>query len=152
MPAADVCEVVRGEGSALSPPRGHPADLPRSAVIPAVHRHRMYQVRPNCGWRTLWSRAHASRAYHTSYPVRVPRPAPSFHASFRPHLTVTPWRFPGPSAPRTPGQETFTPKHDRMPGTHARGERRATADRAVPTTNACAVARPLQCGVRRRIG
>ena len=34
-------------------------------------------------------------------------------------LTVTPWRFPGPSAPRTPGPGTFTPKHDSMHGTHA---------------------------------
>ena len=48
------------------------------------------------------------------------RPARSFHASFRPHLTVTPLRFPCPSAPRTPGQGTFTPKHDSMHGTHAR--------------------------------
>ena len=31
----------------------------------------------------------------------------------------TPLRFPCPSAPRTPGQETFTPEHDRMHGTHA---------------------------------
>ena len=30
----------------------------------------------------------------------------------------TPGRFPGPSPPRTPGQETCTPKHDRMHGTH----------------------------------
>jgi hypothetical protein len=67
-------------------------------------------------------RAHSSRTSHTSSPVRVPRPAPSFHAASRPHLTVTPWRFPGPSAPRIPGQGTCTPKHDRMHGTHACGE------------------------------
>ena len=124
MPSADFCEVVRGDGSPLSPPRGHHADLPRSAVIPSVHRRRIYKVRPNGGWRTLWSRAHSSRAYHTSYPVRVPRPARAFHAAFRPHLTVTPWRFPGPSAPRIPGRGTFTPKHDRMHGTHAGPEPR----------------------------
>ena len=88
---------------------------------------------PSCGWRTLWSRAHSSRAYHTSYPVRVPRPAPSFHASFRPHLAVTPWRFPCPSAPRTPGQGTFTPKHDSMHGTHAMVRQRVeTALRSSP--------------------
>ena len=119
MPSADFCGAVREDGSALSPLPGHPADLPRSAVIPSVHRRRMDQARPSCGWRTLWSRAHSSRAYHTSYPVRVPRPAHSFHASFRPHLTVTPLRFPCPSAPRTPGRGTCTPKHDRMHGTHA---------------------------------
>jgi len=124
MPSADFCEVVRGDCSTLSPPRGHPADLPRSAVIPSVHRRRIDQVRPSCGWRTWWSRAHSSQAYHTSYPVRVPRPAPSFPAAFRPHLTVTPWRVPGPSAPRLPGQGTFTPKPDRMHGTHAQTERR----------------------------
>ena len=120
MPSADFCEVVRGDDSPLSPPRGHPADLPRSAVIPSVHRRRIYKARPHCGWRALRSRARSPRAYHTSYPVRVPRPARSFHASFRPHLTVTPWRFPCPSAPRTPGQGTCTPKHDSMHGTHAR--------------------------------
>ena len=119
MPSADFCRAVREDSSALSPSPGHPADLPRSAVIPSVHRRRIYIAQPNCGWRALLLRASSPRLYHTSYPGRVPRPARAFHAAFRPHLTVTPWRFPGPSAPRTPGQETFTPKHDRMHGTHA---------------------------------
>jgi hypothetical protein len=109
MPSADFCGAVREDSSTLSPLRGDTAGLPRSAVRPSVHRRRMYQVRPSCGWRTLWSRAHSSRASHTSYPVRVPRPAPSFHAAFRPHLTVTPLRVPCPSAPRTPGQGDFHP-------------------------------------------
>jgi hypothetical protein len=74
------------------------------------------------------SRARSPRRYHPSSPVRVPRPAPSFPAAFRPHRAVTPWRFPGPAAPRTPGQETCTPKHDRMHGTHASSEARATPD------------------------
>jgi hypothetical protein len=121
MPSADFCGAVREDCSPLSPPRGHSADLPRSAVLPSVPRRRMYNVRPACGWRTLGSRAHSSRAYHTSYPVRVPRPARSFHAAFRPRLTATPWRFPGPSAPRIPGRGTFTPEPDRMHGTHASG-------------------------------
>ncbi len=64
-------------------------------------------------------RAPSSRAYHTSYPVRVPRPAPSFHASFRLHLPVTPLRFACPSAPLPPGQGTFTPEYYGMHGTHA---------------------------------
>jgi hypothetical protein len=123
-PSADCCEVVREDGSALSPLPGHPAALPRSAVRPSVPRRRRYQARPHCGWRALLWRARSPRAYHPSYPVRVPRPAPSFHASFRPHLAVTPWRCPWPSAPRTPGQETVTPKHDRMHGTHAKAHRR----------------------------
>ena len=136
MPSADVCGAVREDCSALSPEPGHPA-IPVVSCHTFVHRRRMYQARPKCGWRALRSRAHSSRAYHTSYPVRVPRPAPSFHASFRPHLTVTPWRFPCPSAPRTPGQETFTPKHDRMHGTHGKAERRGGC-----------VPRPLQRLVR----
>jgi len=128
-PSADVCEAVREDCSALSPIPGHPLDLPRSAVIPSVPRRRSDQARPNCGWRALRSRARSPRLYHTSYPVRVPRPAPSFHASFRPHLAVTPLRFPCPSAPRIPGRGTCTPKHDRMHGTHAGHEPRAPARR-----------------------
>jgi hypothetical protein len=110
-----------GQGGVLPPQSypGHPAALPRSAVIPSVHRRRMYQAQSTGGWRALRSRARSPRRYHTSYPVRVPRPAPSCHAACRPPLTVTPWRVPGPSAPRTPGQETCTPTHDRMHGTHA---------------------------------
>jgi hypothetical protein len=127
-PSADFCEAVREDCSTLSP-AGHPADLPRSAVIPSVHRRRIDQAPPTCGWRALLLRARSPRLYHTSYPVRVPRPARSFHASFRPHLTVTPWRFPCPSAPRTPGQETFTPKHDSMHGTHAGHEPRRSRRR-----------------------
>ena len=114
MPSADFYGAVREDGSPLRP-AGHPANLPGSAVIPSVHKRRMYQAQPHCGWRALLWRARSPRLYHASYPVRVPRPARAFHASFRPHLTVTPLRFPCPSAPRTPGQETFTPKHDRMP-------------------------------------
>jgi len=129
MPSADFYGAVREDSSALSPGSGHPVDLPRSAVIPSVHRRRIYKVRPSCGWRTSWLRAHSSRTYHTSYPVRVPRPAPSFHAAFRPHLAVTPLRFPCPSAPRIPGRGTCTPEHDRMHGTHARHEPRVPARR-----------------------
>jgi hypothetical protein len=132
MPSADRCGAVRGDSSALSPETGHPADLPRSAVRPSVHRRPMYQAQSSCGWRTSRSRARSSRLYHTSYRVRVPRPARSFHASFRPHLAVTPWRFPCPSAPRTPGQGTFTPKHDRMHGTHATAQSRALPRRLQP--------------------
>ena len=113
-----------GRSGGIAPPsvlnQDTPADLPWSAVVPSVHRRRMYKARPNCGWRASRSRASSPQAYHTSYPVRVPRPARSFHASFGPHLAVTPLRFPGPSAPRTPGQGTFTPEHDSMHGTHAR--------------------------------
>ena len=114
-----------GRSGRMPPPSvlsGHPADLPRSAVRPSVQRRPIYEAQPACGWRTSLSRARSPRRYHTSSRVRVPRPAPSFHATFRRPLARTPLRFPGPSAPRTPGQETFTPKHDRMHGTHAGGE------------------------------
>jgi hypothetical protein len=94
-----------------------------------VQRRPIYKAQPSCGWRALLLRARSPRLYHTSYPVRVPRPAPSFHAAFRPHLTVTPLRFPCPSAPRIPGQGTFTPEHDSMHGTHARPEPRAPTRR-----------------------
>src|SRR4030095_2227845 len=63
------------------PPRsvrraGEPhADLLGSDTALSVPRRRMYQAHPTRGWRTLWSRAHSSRVYHTSYPVPVRRPA-----------------------------------------------------------------------------
>ena len=154
MPSADFCRAVREDHSALSPMIRHPADLPRSAVRPSVHRRRMYTARPNCGWRALRSRARSPRAYHTSYPVRVPRPARSFHAAFRPHLTVTPWRFPCPSTPRIPGQGTFTPEHDRMHGTHARPELRGSPRRlkavVIPFILVTASSLPLSCHHRPR--
>jgi len=119
MPSADFCGAVREDSYATSPVPGHPTDLPRSAIIPSVHRRRMYQAQSACGWRPLLLRASSPRRYHTSYPVRVPRPTRAFHAAFRRPLARTPSRFPGPSAPGTPGRGTFTPEHDRMHGTHA---------------------------------
>jgi hypothetical protein len=118
MPSADFCGAVREDSSALSSTPGHPADLPRSAVRPSVHSRPIDTAQSSCGGRTSRARARSSRLSHTSYRVRVPRPARAFHASFRPHLAVTPLRFPCPSAPRIPGQGTFTPKHDSMHGTH----------------------------------
>ena len=86
-------------------------------------------IGPNCGWMALLLRASSPRAYHTLYPVCVPRPARSFHASFGRPLARTPLRFPCPSAPRIPGQGTFTPEHDSMHGTYAGHEPRASARR-----------------------
>jgi hypothetical protein len=156
MPSADFCRAVREDCSALSPLTGHPTDLLRYAVIPSVHRRRIDQVRRACGWRTLWWRAHSSRAYHTSDPVCVPRPARSFHAAFRPHLAVTPWRFPCPSAPRTPGRGTCTPEHDSMHGTHTHEQRRGKSHPqplAGPSSHSPPLfPRPLQCVVRPAYG
>ena len=119
MPSADFCSAVREDSFALSPPPGHPTDLPQSAGIPSVHRRPIDQAQPMVDGG-LHGRVPARPAWsHPSYRVRVPRPAPSFHASFSPHLTATALRFPGPSAPRTPGRVTFSPKHDSMHGTHA---------------------------------
>ena len=119
MPSADFCGAVREDCSALSPCQ----DTPQISRGKLSYRRCIdagfIKHSPIVDGGLHWSRARSPRLYHTSYPVRVPRPAPSFHASFRPHLTVTPLRFPCPSAPRTPGQETFTPKHDSMHGTHA---------------------------------
>ena len=118
MPSADFCGAVREDSSALSPLPGHPQisrgklsylrciDAGFIKYAPAVDGGLCGRV-PTRPERT------------TPRIRRVPRPAPSFHASFRPHLTVTPLRFPCPSAPRIPGRGTFTPKHDSMHGTHA---------------------------------
>src|SRR5437867_647241 len=46
MPSADFCGAVREDSSALSPLPGHPADLPRYAVIPSVHRRPLYKAQP----------------------------------------------------------------------------------------------------------
>ena len=126
MPAADFCAAVRTDGSPRRPEPGHPTARPRSAVLPSVPKRPRDHVPPRGGWRAVRWRASSPRRYHTSSRGRVPRPARACHAAFRPHLAVTPWRCPGPAAPRTPGRGTCTPKHDRMHGTHAPGERRGS--------------------------
>jgi hypothetical protein len=56
-----------GRSGRIAPPSaGHPADLPWSVVIPSVHQRRIYQVRPNRGWRAVLWRASSPRAYHTA--------------------------------------------------------------------------------------
>jgi hypothetical protein len=157
LPAADFCAAVRQDGSALSPEPGHPAALPRSAVIPSGHTRPMYQVAPSGGWRALRWRARSPRRYPTSSRVRVPRPARAFHAACRPHLAVTPWRFPCPSAPRIPGQGPCTPTHDRMHGTHAGPEPRASARRLQALVRQYLFRRPSRglpavCVVTLRVG
>jgi hypothetical protein len=51
-----------------------------------VHRRRIDQAQPACGWRTSRSHTRSSRRSHTSYPIRVSRTTPAFHASFSPHV------------------------------------------------------------------
>jgi hypothetical protein len=84
MPSADVCQAVRTDDARLSPGRGHPADLPRSAVIPAVPRRRMDQA-PSLVEGGLCGRVPA-RPDGTTPPIRC--------VSLAPHL-----RSPRPADP-----------------------------------------------------
>jgi hypothetical protein len=88
MPSADSSPGVRDDDSPLSHIPWPKGSLPRSAVIPSVHRRRIYKAQPDCGWRTARSRARSSRVYHTSYPVPVRHPARVAWASSRPHLAA----------------------------------------------------------------
>ena len=141
MPSADFCGAVREDCSTLSPIQDTPQiSRGKLSYCRCLDAGFIKHSPPVDGG--LCCRASSLRLYHTSYPVRVPRPAPSFHAAFRPHLTVTPWRFPCPSAPRTPGQETFTPKHDSMHGTHAGRQARLEAVACTPLFGAGVTATP----------
>jgi hypothetical protein len=132
MPSADFSHGVRVDYSALSHLGWPMEDLPGSDTELSARRRWMYTARPNREWRASWSRAHSPRAYHTSSPVPVRRPARVDGASFRPRLAATPWPCSSPSAPRTPGTRTFTALvlcHAR----HTRGaEPRALARRLQP--------------------
>ncbi len=104
MPSADCCWTVREARASLSQLPWHAT----SQGIPQLSQGKSQRLlridagftkQPLRGWRTSWLRTHSSQDCHASYPVRVPRPAPSFHASFRQHLTLLPLRFPCPSPP-----------------------------------------------------
>jgi hypothetical protein len=136
---ADVCGAVRKDAPTLRPPTGYTTALPQSAGMPSVHRRPTHQVQSHCGCGASQSRARSSRLCHPTDRVRVLRSAHTFHAAFRPHLAVTPLHFTGPSAPRTPGQGTFSTTHDRMHSTHAPG-----------SVARCCVPRPLSGMVHRR--
>ncbi len=105
MPSADCCWMVREIFIALShfpwpaTSQGVPP-LSRGKSQPLLRLDAGFTKHSLSGWRTWWLRAHSSQDCHASYPVRVPRPAHSFHAAFRPHFAVTPLRFPCPSPPR----------------------------------------------------
>ena len=86
-PSADCCGAVRGDSSALSPRRGHPTDLPWSAVIPSVQRRRMYTAQPTCGWRALRSRARSPRLVPPLVSGACPSPR-----TFVPRVLQTPPR------------------------------------------------------------
>jgi len=104
MPWADCGWTVREALASLSQFPWHataqgPQQLSRGKSQPLLRINAGFTKQPLSGWRTWWLRAHSSQDCHASYPVRVPRPAHSFHASFRPRLTATPLRFPCPSPP-----------------------------------------------------
>ena len=99
MPFADFFLAVRADHSTLSQflphaesqgarktSRGKTQNVPRVDAEFIKHT-------PTGRWRTSRSRARSSRVYHTSDPVRIPRPALLDWASFRPHLTMTPLPF-----------------------------------------------------------
>ena len=96
-----ICSSAAERSGRMAPPAsplpGHPADLPRSAVIPSVPRRPIDQAQSHCGWRALLSRARSPRLYHTSDWVRYPCPAPAFHAVLQtpPHgdALALPWSF-----------------------------------------------------------
>jgi hypothetical protein len=108
MPSADFCGALRKDCSPLSPMQGHPADLPRSAVIPSVHRRRIDQVRPvvDGGLRG----GVPTRPERTTPHIRFVFVAPRVWIGLPPDPTSR-WTllpFSSPSAPRTPGTRTFT--------------------------------------------
>jgi hypothetical protein len=115
MPSADCCGAVREDSSALSPCQDTP-QISRGTL----------PYRPGRDAGLIKPAPAGDGGLCGGVP---PRPAPSCHAAFRPHLAVTPWRFPGPAAPRIPGRGTFTPKHDTMHGTHAGPEPRRSRRR-----------------------
>jgi hypothetical protein len=96
MPSADSSAGISAPYAALSPLPWHATSLGTAEASRGTRSsrrcrdRRMYKAPPMCGWRTSRSCARSSRRYHTSYPVRAPRPAPSFHAAFRRPLARTP--------------------------------------------------------------
>jgi hypothetical protein len=104
LPSADCCWTLRAALASLSQFPWHATSqgtqqLSRGKSQPRLRRDAGLTKQPLSRWRTSWWRAPSSRDCHASDPVRVPRPAPSFHASFRPRLTATPLRFACPSPP-----------------------------------------------------
>jgi hypothetical protein len=98
MPSADFCAAVRTPHDDLSPVAG---TLRRSPEV----RSTAFTVRPpNLPPRSLMTVDFAIscslvRPGRPRYPVLVHRAAALLHASFRPHLAMTPLRFANPSPP-----------------------------------------------------
>ena len=98
MPSADFCAAVRPPYDALSPESG-------TQRRPPEVRSTAFTARPpNLPPRSLMTADFAItcslvRPGRPLYPVLVHRAAALLHASFRPHLAMTPLRFANPSPP-----------------------------------------------------
>src|SRR5882762_4610620 len=127
MPSADFCAAVRPPCDDLSPESG-------TQRRPPEVRSTAFTARPpNLPPRSLMAVDFAIscslvRPGRPRYPVLVHRAAALLHASFRPHLAMTPLRFANPSPP-SGWIEDFTSKLSIMLGTQrkARLEGRAIA-------------------------
>ena len=98
LPSADFCGAVREPRGSLSP---EPQDTPQ---ISRGKFDRLPRTTAGSTPRTfdgfgLRDHLPARPAQNASYPVLVHRLARLLHASFRPHLAVTPLRFANPSPP-----------------------------------------------------
>jgi hypothetical protein len=98
MPSADFCAAVRPPYDDLSPESGTQRRPPEVRSIAFTARP------PNLPPRSLMTVDFAIscslvRTGRPRYPVFVHRAAALLHASFRPHLAMTPLRFANPSPP-----------------------------------------------------
>src|SRR6266404_30823 len=91
-PSADSCHLVRNDLSLLSPDSradGRSPEVSSTAFdAQPLDLHSVFLM--DVGFAAVGQLA---RTLPASYPVLVHRLAPLLHASFRPHLTVTPLRF-----------------------------------------------------------
>ena len=97
MPSADFCDEIRGPYGLLSPP----TDTTQISRGKSHHLHRTPAgstawTLDGYGLRDLLLTRPVQAA---SYPIPVRRVAALLHASFRPHLTMTPLRFANTSPP-----------------------------------------------------
>ena len=113
-PSADFCHAVKTPHDAFS---HESVTHSRSPVISSTAFHAQPPDLPpvslmDTGFAIIGSLARHRRPHH---PVLVHRLACLLHASFRPHLAVTPLRFANPSPP-SGWERTFTPKLSNMHG------------------------------------
>ena len=98
LPSADFCDAVREPRGSLSPNTQDTPQISRGKLdrLPRTTAEFTPRTLDGFGLRDHWP---ARPVRNASYPVLVHRPARLLHASFRPHLAVTPLRFANPSPP-----------------------------------------------------